>query len=47
MAKRVQPGGPMASFAAAQPIRGGMAPGTAPTTVHRELIFFKGVYITM
>src|SRR4051812_29921096 len=40
-----QPPVDKASLPAAQPIRQGKAPGTAPTKTEIELTFFSGVYI--
>src|SRR4029077_6237317 len=44
MAKSPQAAGSRCPHAAVQPIKGGAAPGTAPTRVHRGVIRFSGVY---
>ncbi len=43
MAKSTRAAGSMAPRAAAQPITGGSAPGTAPTSVESEVRRFSGV----
>src|SRR6185437_8441557 len=45
IAKRTQPPTDRLSFPAAQPMRQGRLPGTAPTSTEIELTFFSGVYI--
>jgi hypothetical protein len=44
MEKRAQPSNSIRPLPALNPIRGGIAPGTAPTKVLKEVHLFMGVY---
>jgi hypothetical protein len=44
MEKRAQPSNSIRPLPALNPIRGGIAPGTAPTKVLKEVHLFIGVY---